>query len=158
MQLNNEKKAAVSHTTGPALVIAGAGSGKTAVITHRVKNLIEECAVKPSEILTITFTKSAAIEMQRRFLRLTESSYQGSVFGTFQRMCEFFNERLNIQMNRYPLYLKHFLFTKIIIRTLIYPKSFLYRMTGILAGFSIDMRKYERSIFILILMISYRIA
>ena len=83
MQLNNEQKAAVSHTTGPALVIAGAGSGKTAVITHRVKNLIEECAVKPSEILTITFTKSAAIEMQRRFLRLTESSYQGSVFGTF---------------------------------------------------------------------------
>lgn len=64
------------------MVLAGPGSGKTTVITYRVRNLIEQCGVPPSEILVITFTRAAAMEMRERFERLTKTG--GRVgFGTF---------------------------------------------------------------------------
>lgn len=83
MQTSRAQQQAIEHFKGPALVIAGPGSGKTTVITHRIRNLIEEHGVSPSEILVITFTKMAAHEMKQRFLRLTQEKYGGVSFGTF---------------------------------------------------------------------------
>ncbi|MCT4688540.1 ATP-dependent helicase [Vallitalea sp.] len=83
-ELNNSQKQAVTHNEGPMMVLAGPGSGKTMVITHRVINLIEELKVKPSNILVITFTKAAAITMQNRFENLSDSNNSKRViFGTF---------------------------------------------------------------------------
>ncbi|MBQ2981014.1 MAG: ATP-dependent helicase [Lachnospiraceae bacterium] len=74
---------AINHFKGPALVLAGPGSGKTTVITHRTKKLIEEYGVNPSNILVITFTKAAAVQMQDRFTRLMDGKYYPVSFGTF---------------------------------------------------------------------------
>lgn len=73
---------AIMHANGPAMILAGPGSGKTFVIVRRLVRLIEN-GVDPSKILVITFTKAAAIEMQIRFLKLTDSSYPEVSFGTF---------------------------------------------------------------------------
>ena len=75
---------AIKHNTGPAMVLAGPGSGKTFVITQRLKYLIENYGADPSQILVITFTKAAAIEMQYRFMKLTDSSYPEVSFGTLR--------------------------------------------------------------------------
>ncbi len=73
---------AIHHGDGPMLVLAGPGSGKTHVITHRIRYLISECHIPPNEILVITFTKAAALEMQARANSLIrQSSYVQ--FGTF---------------------------------------------------------------------------
>ncbi|MCR5201701.1 MAG: ATP-dependent helicase [Lachnospiraceae bacterium] len=81
MELNSSQKEAVMHRDGPALILAGPGSGKTRVITERVINLIET-GVKPDEILVITFTKAAALEMKERYHRSVVNP--GKVrFGTF---------------------------------------------------------------------------
>ena len=69
--LNNANEAqlrAITHTEGPMLVLAGPGSGKTTVITQRIKYLIDEKNISPETILVITFTKAAAKEMQQRLL------------------------------------------------------------------------------------------
>lgn len=69
---------------GPAMVLAGPGSGKTTVITHRIKNLIEKAEVRPENILVVTFTKAAAISMQKRFFTLMNGGKgQLVTFGTF---------------------------------------------------------------------------
>lgn len=74
---------AVEHVAHPCLVLAGPGSGKTTVITHRTKKLIEEEGISPSNILVITFTKAAAMEMQQRFLQLMGGKRLPVSFGTF---------------------------------------------------------------------------
>lgn len=80
---NEGQKRAVEHFQGPALVLAGPGSGKTRVITYRAKYLIEHYRVDPSDILVITFTKAAAMEMRQRFQTMTERKYMAVAFGTF---------------------------------------------------------------------------
>ena len=64
---NKEQEEAITHKEGPLMVLAGPGSGKTLVITYRVKWLIENAGVHPSNILVITFTRAAAEEMRKRF-------------------------------------------------------------------------------------------
>ena len=64
MEFNESQKRAVRHCDGPMLLLAGPGSGKTTVITHRIKYIIEEHGVRPDNILVITFTKAAANEMK----------------------------------------------------------------------------------------------
>lgn len=82
-QFSSAQSKAINHFTGPCLVLAGPGSGKTLVITHRTKNLIEKFKVNPSNILVITFTKAAAMEMQERFEKLMDGQKQPVSFGTF---------------------------------------------------------------------------
>ena len=82
MQFNNSQLKAVKHKTGPMLVIAGPGSGKTTVLTARIRNLIEEYSVNPANILVITFTKAAANEMKSRFNNMMGKS-TNVTFGTF---------------------------------------------------------------------------
>ncbi len=84
---NETQSLAIQHVDGPMMVIAGPGSGKTAVLVERAKNLVLEHGVNPSNILVITFTKAAANEMKQRFekeMEHTRSANAGRVsFGTF---------------------------------------------------------------------------
>lgn len=82
MELNESQKFAAEHGEGPCLVLAGPGSGKTAVLTKRVKYLIDIYKINPSEILVITFTKAAALTMQNRFYNLCGKKLPVT-FGTF---------------------------------------------------------------------------
>ncbi len=80
---NEGQRKAVEHFKGAALVLAGPGSGKTRVITYRTQYLIEHYGVDPSNILVITFTKAAAMEMKLRFRAMTDRKYVTVSFGTF---------------------------------------------------------------------------
>ena len=80
---NKAQQRAVNHKSGPMMVLAGPGSGKTFVITHRIKILIEKYQVAPENILVITFTKAAAKEMKERFWKLMDEKYVPVHFGTF---------------------------------------------------------------------------
>lgn len=83
LNLNEAQSGAITHGEGAMLVLAGPGSGKTLVITQRIKYLIEERNVNPEDILVITFTKAAAKEMQERFLRIMDRGSCPVSFGTF---------------------------------------------------------------------------
>src|SRR5437763_2703765 len=85
--LNPAQREAVLETEGPLLVIAGAGSGKTRVLTHRVGHLITACGVKTNEILGITFTNKAANEMKERLEHLLGPSARGLWILTFHAAC-----------------------------------------------------------------------
>lgn len=84
-ELNEQQKEAVTHIKGPAVVLAGAGSGKTRVLTTRVAHLLEQENLNPEEILLVTFTNKAAGEMNKRVLELTGKKLQYS--GTFHSLC-----------------------------------------------------------------------
>ncbi len=84
--LNKQQKEAVLHHQGPLLILAGAGSGKTKVITHRIAYLIDEHRVSPAEILAITFTNKAAGEMKERVQKLIGNQAQYMWIGTFHSM------------------------------------------------------------------------
>lgn len=83
MKLNKEQKEAVLATEGPSLVLAGAGSGKTMVITERIKHLIEDKSVLPERILSITFTNKAAKEMKDRVIELIGERGRMTEISTF---------------------------------------------------------------------------
>ncbi len=83
MSLNPSQAQAVTHKDGPCMVLAGPGSGKTLTITKRIEYLIEKHHVKPEEILVITFTKAASVEMKERFFRLRNGKPAPVTFGTF---------------------------------------------------------------------------
>ena len=85
--LNNKQKEAVLETEGPCLVIAGAGSVKTKVLTHKIAYLIEEKGIKPWNILAITFTNKAASEMKERITNLIGESSNDMWMGTFHSIC-----------------------------------------------------------------------
>lgn len=85
--MNGKQKEAVIHTEGPLLIMAGAGSGKTRVLTHRIAYLVEEKAVNPWNILAITFTNKAASEMKVRVEDLIENGGNEIWVSTFHSLC-----------------------------------------------------------------------
>lgn len=86
--LNDKQKEAVLHTEGPLLVLAGAGSGKTRVLTHRIAHLVENKGIKPWAILAITFTNKAAKEMKERIGQLISQDTVNEMWvSTFHSMC-----------------------------------------------------------------------
>lgn len=87
-RLNKEQLAAIKHGEGPLLVIAGAGTGKTTVITERIKNLIEKGLARPEEILALTFTEKAAKEMEERVDIALPYGYTNMWIMTFHSFCE----------------------------------------------------------------------
>ncbi|MDP7037574.1 MAG: UvrD-helicase domain-containing protein [Myxococcota bacterium] len=86
-KLNIEQKQAVLHGNAPLLVLAGAGSGKTTVITYRIAQLIREHNVWPNKILAVTFTNKAAKEMKERTLKLCKDAQSQPHIGTFHSIC-----------------------------------------------------------------------
>lgn len=84
--LNPEQREAVTHVHGPMLVLAGAGSGKTRVLTTRIAHLVKEHGVPPDRILAVTFTNKAAGEMRARIERLLDSAPKGMWVGTFHAL------------------------------------------------------------------------
>ena len=85
--LNPAQREAVLHVDGPLLVVAGAGSGKTRVLTHRVAHLIRAHGAKPNEILAITFTNKAAGEMRERLERMLGRQARAAWILTFHAAC-----------------------------------------------------------------------
>ena len=83
MKLNRGQDEAIKHGNGPCMVLAPPGSGKTLIVTERIRYLIEESGVRPDQILVITFTRYAAREMKERFERLTAGKNYPVTFGTF---------------------------------------------------------------------------
>jgi DNA helicase II / ATP-dependent DNA helicase PcrA len=86
--LNPEQKAAVTHGDGPLMIVAGAGTGKTTVITRRIAWLIDQGKARPEEILALTFTEKAATEMEERVDRLLPMGYIDLSISTFHAFCE----------------------------------------------------------------------
>src|SRR5579883_2009706 len=85
--LNDVQSAAVRHANGPCLIFAGAGSGKTRVLTNRIAYLLNELNIAPDRILAVTFTNKAAGEMKTRLERMVGSDARDLWVGTFHSMC-----------------------------------------------------------------------
>ena len=95
--LNKTQKAAVEAIDGPVLIFAGAGSGKTRVLTHKLYYLVNEGLFKPEEILAVTFTNKAAKEMKERVMHLMKTNELDLSMGTFHSICaKILREDINI--------------------------------------------------------------
>lgn len=146
MKLNKQQKEAVEHKSGPLLIIAGAGTGKTKVITERIGNIIEKEWAKPTEILALTFTEKASNEMKERVDILRPLSYEEPTIATFHSFADSVlrqeaiyigidsNYKLMTQSEGYILFRKHlFEFPLKTFRPLGNPTKFI---TDILSHFS----------------------
>ena len=101
INLNLEQQAAVNHLNTPLLIIAGAGTGKTTVITERIKNIVLNKLALPQEILAVTFTEKAAKEMEERVDQALPYGYTQTWIMTFHSFCDRLlrNEAINIGLN-----------------------------------------------------------
>ncbi|NOX61774.1 MAG: UvrD-helicase domain-containing protein [Chloroflexi bacterium] len=106
-QLNPQQRQAVVATEGPVLVLAGPGSGKTRVLTHRIAYLIDELGVEPWRIMAVTFTNKAAQAMRERTETLMGRELSGITLGTFHRICARF---LRIEAERIGLNPRYVIF------------------------------------------------
>ena len=102
-QLNPEQKEAVKHIKGPLMVIAGAGSGKTRVLTYRIVHLLEN-KIPPFNILSLTFTNKAAKEMRERIKsivgqNISRNIWMGTFHSVFSRILRIEAEKLNYPQN-----------------------------------------------------------
>src|SRR3982751_5698982 len=86
--LNKKQIEAVQHGNGPLLIIAGAGTGKTTVVTQRIKHLIVDQNIPPNSVLALTFTEKAAYEMQERVDVLLPYGYADLWINTFHSFCD----------------------------------------------------------------------
>jgi DNA helicase II / ATP-dependent DNA helicase PcrA len=104
MQLNKAQLDAIKHKSGPLLVVAGAGTGKTRVITERIKDLIEKRNVKPQEILALTFTEKAASEMLERIGEIMPLGYEEPWVYTFHSFADRILNNEGIEIGLDPSY------------------------------------------------------
>ena len=81
--LNDEQKKAASYITGPTLILAGAGSGKTRTITYKIAHMVKECNIPSHSILALTFTNKAALEMKERISSLIGNDAKQMIISTF---------------------------------------------------------------------------
>jgi DNA helicase-2/ATP-dependent DNA helicase PcrA len=99
--MNTQQAKAVAHVFGPLLIVAGAGSGKTRVLTHRIANMLARGAAEPHQILALTFTNKAAREMRERIERLigpdAKRLWMGTFHSVFSKILRFEAERLGFQ-------------------------------------------------------------
>ncbi|MFC2057259.1 ATP-dependent helicase, partial [Chloroflexota bacterium] len=86
-ELNPTQREAIEAVSGPVLILAGPGSGKTKVITHRVAYLIKVCEIDPHSIMAVTFTNKAARELEKRLHQLASGSVRDLTLGTFHAIC-----------------------------------------------------------------------
>lgn len=103
-KLNKEQLESVQHGEGPLLIIAGAGTGKTTVVTERIKHLITKSLAKPAEILALTFTQKAAREMEERVDVLMPYGYTQMWISTFHSFCDRILRQESIHMGINPGY------------------------------------------------------
>jgi len=104
-RLNEAQLKAVTTTEGPVMVMAGAGSGKTSVLTTRIAYLIDKCGISPSNILAVTFTNKAANEMKERIEKMINTSTSFMWISTFHSFC---SRLLRIEIDRLNPYTKYF--------------------------------------------------
>jgi len=97
-KLNKAQKQAVEYTDGPLLIVAGAGTGKTTVVTEKIRHLIESGVAKPENILALTFTDKAAGEMQERVDELLDTGYADLQISTFHTFCQRILERYGMDI------------------------------------------------------------
>lgn len=105
MQMNPEQLEAVHHKEGPLLILAGAGSGKTRVITQRIAYLVQQCGVSPRQILAVTFTNKAADEMKHRVSQTLGSHAYETFISTFHSLCvRILRASLSDQQKQFVIY------------------------------------------------------